>query len=64
LQRVEPEGANGVRVWLEQAPFDDVLRWLDKLSTERGVRVTAFATERRAEQPGRADVRVVLEGGA
>jgi general secretion pathway protein M len=64
LQRVEPDGANGVRVWLEQAPFDDVLRWLDKLSSERGVRVSSFATERRAEQPGRVDVRIVLEGGA
>jgi general secretion pathway protein M len=64
LQRVEPEGANGVRVWLEQAPFDDVLRWLDRLAAERGVRVTAFATERRSEQPGRADIRIVLEGGA
>lgn len=64
LKRVEPEGANGVRVLLEQANFDDVLRWLDKIATERGVRVSAFSTERRSEQPGRVDVRIVLEGGA
>jgi len=63
LQQVEPEGSNGVRVVLEQAPFDDVMRWLDKLATERGMRVSAFAAERRGDQPGRSDVRVVLEGG-
>jgi general secretion pathway protein M len=62
LQRVEPDGQRGVRVWLEQAPFDDVLRWLDKLVLENGVAVTAFTAERRPEA-GRVNVRIVLEGG-
>lgn len=62
MQRVEPEG-NGVRVWLEKAPFDEVMRWLDRLG-DRGVRVTSFATERVAGQSGVVNVRLVLEGGA
>jgi general secretion pathway protein M len=62
MQRVEPEG-NGVRVWLERAAFDDVLRWLDRLG-DRGVRVTSFASERVSGQTGVVNVRLVLEGGA
>lgn len=59
LKRVEPEGQRGVRVWFEQVPFDDLLRWLDQLS-QRGVRLSGLVVERRPE-PGRIDARLVLE---
>lgn len=62
LERVQPDGENAVRVWLTQAPFDQSLRWLDKLTAEQGLRVTGLVVERSPE-PGKADVRITLEAG-
>lgn len=61
VKRVQPEGQNGVRVWLEQAAFDDVMRWLQVLTTRYGVQVSALVAE-PGEGPGRTDVRLLLEG--
>lgn len=63
VKRVQPEGQRSVRVWLEQANFDDVLRWLQTLSTRYGVGITALVAD-PSDEPGRADVRLVLETGA
>jgi general secretion pathway protein M len=49
-----------VRVWLEGAVFDDVLRWLDTLAAQHGVRITGLNVERTAT-PGRVNARVALE---
>lgn len=49
MQRVEPSGAE-VRVWLEDATFDDLLRWLGSLSREHGIEASELVVE-----PGRAD---------
>ncbi|QKK10975.1 MAG: type II secretion system protein M [Pseudomonadota bacterium] len=38
-QRVQPDGTHSVRVWLENAAFDDVMRWLGTL--EQGPRCGA-----------------------
>lgn len=63
LERVQPDGEKAVRVWLTQAPFDQSLRWLDKLTTIQGVRITGLVVE-RGETPGKADLRITLEVGA
>ncbi len=63
MNRVQPEGQESVRVWLEGAPFDDVMRWLGALNRQHGVVVSAVVVEPRP-QPGLADVRVVLREGA
>lgn len=63
LERVQPDGEKAVRVWLTQAPFDQSLRWLDKLVASQGVRVTGLVVERGAT-PGKADLRITLEAGA
>ena len=65
LKRVEPEGSNTVRVWLEQAPFDASVLWLERLKREHGARITSVVVERVAAAPvGTVNVRIGLEGSA
>ncbi|MEW6353102.1 MAG: type II secretion system protein M [Pseudomonadota bacterium] len=61
VKRVEPEGRNTVRVWLEQASFDDTVLWLDNLQRNNGVRVQNIVVERQAA-PGLINARVSLQG--
>lgn len=62
VKRVQPEGQGSVRVWMEQASFDDVLRWLQTLTNRHGVRISALVAD-PSDEAGRADVRLVLESG-
>lgn len=65
LKRVEPEGGSTVRVWLEQAPFDATVLWLERLKREHGARITSVVVERVAAAPaGAVNVRIALEGSA
>lgn len=63
MKRVEPEGQNTVRVWFEQAHFNDVLLWLDSLQRSYGVRVANIVVERQ-DTPGLINARVSLEGAS
>ena len=60
LKRVEPEGANSVRVWLEGASFDVLVKWLGTLSTRHGVDANSVSLERN-ETPGMVNARLTLE---
>ena len=57
--RLQPEGDNTVRVWLEDAPFDGLLRWLGELHTRYGVRVETAEIERESG-PGLVNARLTL----
>lgn len=57
--RLEPEGDATVRVWLEDVPFDAVLRWLNDLQTRYGVRVDNADIERESAA-GLVNVRLTL----
>ncbi len=59
LKRVEPEGSDAVRVWLEKAPFDKLITWIAGLSEKRGVAVRAITVERQNEN-GWVNSRVTL----
>ncbi|WP_018954747.1 type II secretion system protein GspM [Thioalkalivibrio sulfidiphilus] len=61
VRRVQPEGANTVRVWLEDAPFDELMIWLGTLETRHGIRATSLVVDRQAA-PGRVNARLTLEG--
>lgn len=65
MKRVEPEGKDKVRVWLEEAAFDDLARWLERLAGEQGIRVARITVDRQ-EQTGLVNARMTLEtrGGA
>lgn len=60
IRKVQPEGKNGVRVWLDKAPFDVVITWLDDLQSKQGVTVANFSVERQLE-PGRVNARLLIE---
>jgi general secretion pathway protein M len=60
LKRVEPDGSNGVRVWLEGAPFDSVIGWLRVMSSSYGVDVDSASIERTATA-GRVNARLSLQ---
>lgn len=57
--RLQPEGDNTVRVWVEDVPFDAVLRWLNDLQTRYGVRVDNADIERQSGS-GLVNVRLTL----
>jgi len=63
LKRVQPDGDTKVRVWLEAASFDDLVRWLTALETRHGVHVESSVFQ-ALDTPGRVDGRVVFVSGA
>lgn len=63
LQRVEPDGDTAVRVWLNQAPFNDLLAWLEGLGRKQGVTVSRIAIE-HGDKDGLVNVRATLERAA
>jgi general secretion pathway protein M len=62
LKRVQPDGEKRVRVWLESASFDDLVRWLNTLQQRQGVQVVSSVFEAK-ENAGRVDARIVFEAG-
>ena len=60
LKRVEPAGADSVRVNLEIADFDALMSWLDSLARDYGVQVTDFSAD-KVDSPGLVNARVTLE---
>ncbi|MGH8530611.1 MAG: type II secretion system protein GspM [Nevskiales bacterium] len=63
VSRIQPEGDKEVRVWLEQAPYDEVMRWLISLELDAGVRIIEFNVS-RGPAPGLVAVRINLQRGA
>jgi general secretion pathway protein M len=60
FKRYEPSGA-GLNLWLEQVPFNQVVKWLEALQRDYGVIAIEFSASKRNE-PGMVDVRVTLKG--
>lgn len=60
LKRVQPDGEQKVRVWMEGASFDDVIRWLVLLESRYGIGIESSVFEVK-ENAGSVDVRLVLE---
>jgi len=60
ITRMEPEGESGVRLSLENADFDAVIRWLGRLKGTYNVDVTR-ATITPDTTPGRVDARLSLQ---
>ena len=60
VKKIESAGNNGARVTLKEASFNQVLVWLNTLSTHNGIQVVSANFE-RTDKPGRADVRLTFE---
>ena len=61
LNRIEPEGENGAKVWLEDLASDDLMLWLKLLETKHGIRPTVFSAE-PVDRPGHVKARITLVG--
>ena len=60
LQKVQPEGQQGVRVWMEKASFDSVVIWLDTLQYKHGLVVTDISLDNQ-DVAGVVNVRALIE---
>jgi general secretion pathway protein M len=59
LKRNQPEGPDGVRLRLENVPFDDLLAWLADLQDRHGL-ATASASFDPSGEPGRVNANLGL----
>ncbi len=60
IRKIQPEGEQGVRIWMDNAGFDDVLMWLEQMKKQAGIEVVEMAAERQTET-GRVNLRLLLE---
>jgi len=63
LKRVEPDGAQKVKVRLEKAGFDTTVNWLESLKNQYGIRVENISIDAQ-ESSGIVNVRLTLAGGS
>lgn len=60
LQRFEPSGERGMRVWLEDVPFTTLAAWLEKLDRQYGIKVDQASID-RGQTPGLVTARLTLK---
>lgn len=60
MKRVQPEGESGVRVWFENASFDELIKWLSVIESKNGLSVNEINIE-QTETVGLVNVRVFLD---
>lgn len=60
LNKLESSGNNGARVILNEASFNQILVWLNTLSTHNGIQVVSANIERNTS-PGRVNARLTFE---
>lgn len=57
VKRIQPEGDAAAKIWLEQADFNKLLRWINQLNTQYGVDVSEI-TINREDTPGQIRARL------
>ncbi|NOY61986.1 MAG: type II secretion system protein M [Gammaproteobacteria bacterium] len=63
LKRVEPSGSDKVRIRLQEASFDDMVRWLTRIKRDYGITVISTSIDSNADgSGGRVNVRLTLQG--
>lgn len=60
IREVSPSGENRVRVDLQGAEFDTLVRWLAGLRNEYGIQASPLSV-RETDPPGRVNAQVVLQ---
>ncbi|WP_101759482.1 type II secretion system protein GspM [Oceanicoccus sp. KOV_DT_Chl] len=61
FKRYQPEGDNGLSLWLNNVAFNDVVLWLERLDQRYGISVKEISVDRE-EAKGTVNVRLVLQG--
>ncbi|VAX11510.1 hypothetical protein MNBD_GAMMA25-1011 [hydrothermal vent metagenome] len=60
LQKVQPEGQKEVRVWMENVSFDQLISWLELLTSRHGIQINNISLE-RSNAPGIVSGRILLQ---
>lgn len=60
LQRYEPEGKDKLRVWLEDVSFNNMVRWLHQLESQKGITVSSISLDSE-KAPGLISAKIVLK---
>ncbi|MCF6281049.1 MAG: type II secretion system protein M [Candidatus Polarisedimenticolaceae bacterium] len=60
VKRIKPQGNDKVQLWLEQVPFDRVVRWLDSLQQQHNVSISTITIDRQSGS-GLINARINLE---
>ncbi|MEW8508545.1 MAG: type II secretion system protein GspM [Candidatus Thiodiazotropha sp.] len=65
IQRIKPQGDNAVQLWIEEAAFDRIMRWLGQLTRSHAIVIDSLTVDRQEKQ-GLVNARLVLqrEGGS
>ena len=61
IQRIEPEGKDGVKLWIENVNFDSLVRWLGEMERRHGVLVKRATITRHEQTTGHVNSRLSLE---
>jgi general secretion pathway protein M len=61
IRRYEPAGEDGIRVWIDGAAFNSIVKWMYQLEGSYGIRADEFTVERESE-PGKVSARLTLRG--
>ncbi|PID41733.1 MAG: hypothetical protein CSB48_13250 [Proteobacteria bacterium] len=59
IKRFEPSGAGKLRIWVENVPFDNVVKWLGRLQTSHSIRVQEISVD-RGDKSGLVNGRLLL----
>ena len=62
MKRVEPDGSDRVRVWVEDAAFDDIAKWLVRVQKQYQLTIESAVFD-QTENTGKVNARLVFLGG-
>jgi general secretion pathway protein M len=60
IQRMEPQGENGIKLTIDDVDFDKLIRWIGSIQLSQGINVTR-ATVSRRDKLGLIDARLSLQ---
>jgi general secretion pathway protein M len=59
FKRFQPEGETGLRLWIDGAEFDQLIRWVAALE-QKGILLDQLDIDKQSKQAGIVDARVLL----
>ncbi len=59
FKRFQPQEENGLRLWIEGAEFDMLIRWLAALD-QQNIKLNQLEISKQEKQPGIAEARVLI----
>jgi general secretion pathway protein M len=60
IKRIKPQGDDTVQLWVEQAAFDSLIKWVGGLNQSYGIQIDSLNIDRQ-ELPGIVNARLVLQ---